>query len=129
LRFLLDTDTCSKGSTTVFKRFLQYGGRLHISTVTLGELATWASRARAPSDRLQDVQDLLKLVLVHDVTQEVAWKFGEVQAILLDSGVPAPDLDLINAATALVHKFTMVTHNTRDYAAIPGLTLLDWLIP
>ena len=71
MSFLLDTDTCSayiKGNPLVFGRFVQYGGRLSISTITLGELFTWALRAKAPPGRLQDVQDLLKLVVVLDVT-------------------------------------------------------------
>jgi hypothetical protein len=43
--FLLDTDICSayvKGDRTVFGRFLQYLGQLHVSVATLGELWTWA---------------------------------------------------------------------------------------
>jgi tRNA(fMet)-specific endonuclease VapC len=132
LSFLLDMDTCSayvKGNATVFARFLQYGGRLHISTIALGELLTWALRAQVSPRRLQDVRDLLKLVSVLDVTQDVAWRFGEVQAALLDAGTPAPDLDLFNAAVALVHNFTVVTHNVHDYSNIPGLTVDDWLVP
>ncbi len=132
MSFLLDTDTCSayvKGNKLVFGRFLQYGGRLAISTITLGELFTWALRAMAPVQRLQNVQDLLKLVIVHDVTPAVARRFGEVRAILFDAGTPAPDMDLFNAATALVHNLKMVTHNTKDYASIPGLALEDWLVP
>jgi predicted nucleic acid-binding protein len=45
MSFLLDTDTCSayvKGIRAVVRRVTQYGGRLYISTVTLGELRTWA---------------------------------------------------------------------------------------
>jgi tRNA(fMet)-specific endonuclease VapC len=56
MSFLLDTDTCSayiKGNPLVFSRFLQYGGRLAIATITLGELFTWAFRAKAPPSRLQ----------------------------------------------------------------------------
>ena len=132
MSFLLDTDTCSayvKGNPLVFQRFLQHGGRLCVSTITLGELLTWALRAKAAPSRLQDVRDLLKLVVVLDVTQDVAWKFGELRATLLDGGLSVPDLDLLNASVASVHSFTMVTHNTADYAHIPGLTLADWLVP
>lgn len=39
------------------------------------------------------------------------------------------ELDLFIAAVALVHNLTLVTHNTKDYANIPGLTLEDWLVP
>jgi tRNA(fMet)-specific endonuclease VapC len=97
LSFLVDTDTCSayiKGNPLVFQRFLQYGGRIYVSTIILGELLTWALRAKATPSRLQDVHDLLKLVVVLDVTQDVAWKFGELRATLLNGGMSVPDLDL-----------------------------------
>jgi tRNA(fMet)-specific endonuclease VapC len=35
-------------------------------------------------------------------------------------------LDLRIAATALVHKLTMVTRNTKDFARVPGLQIEDW---
>jgi tRNA(fMet)-specific endonuclease VapC len=57
------------------------------------------------------------------MTQDVARKFGEVRAALLDQGLPPPALDLVIAATALVHNFTLVTHNTLDFGNIPGLRL------
>jgi tRNA(fMet)-specific endonuclease VapC len=132
LSFLVDTDTCSayiKGNPLVFQRFLQYGGRIYVSTIILGELLTWALRAKASPSRVQDVRDLLKLVVVLAVTQDVAWKFGELRATLLDGGMSVPDLDLFNASVASVHSFTLVTHNTVDYKRVPGLALADWLLP
>jgi predicted nucleic acid-binding protein len=54
---------------------------------------------------------------------------GEVRAWQLDHGLATPDLDLLNASVALAHGLTHVTHNTQDYAYIPGLTLADWLAP
>ena len=133
MSFLLDTDTCSayvKAVPVVFNRFVQHGGALHISAVTLGELLTWAFRANAPPRRVQGVQDLLTLVVILDITADVGRKFGELRAALLDAGIRAPDLDLLNAATALVHNLTMVTHNTKHYGNVPGLVnLVDWLVP
>lgn len=132
MSFLIDTDTCSayiKGIRTVVSRFAQYGGRLSISPVTLGELLTWALRAQAPPRRRQEVEDLVKLVTVRDITTDVGRKFGEVRAVLFDAGTPAPDSDLLNGVVALVHNLTMVTHNTVHYLKIPGLSLDDWLLP
>ena len=37
--------------------------------------------------------------------------------------------DALIAATALVHGLALVTHNTADFAWIPGLTVLDPLAP
>jgi predicted nucleic acid-binding protein len=130
--FLLDTDICSaylKGNGPVTNRFVQYGGRLNISTVTLGELLVWALRAKASPGRLQQLDDLLKGVLVLPVDEAIARRFGEVRAWQLDRGLATPDLDLLNASVALAHGLTLATHNTRDYANVPGLTLVDWLAP
>jgi tRNA(fMet)-specific endonuclease VapC len=132
MSFLVDTDTCSahlKGNPQVTNRFLQYAGNLHISTVTLGELYTWVLRAKASPKRLQDLLTFLNDVQVLDVTAEVARRFGETRAGLLDNGLPAPDMDLLIAATALHYGFTLVTHNTSDYANVSGLNVLDWMVP
>jgi len=126
--FLLDTDICSAHlKHGISNRFLQYTGRLHISTITLGELYAWAMRAAAPPKRLQGLREMLNDVRVLEVTVEVAEKFGNIQAGLLDTGKPAPGMDLMIAATALVHDLTLVTHNTQDFTDIPDLRIVDWL--
>ena len=48
MSFHVDTDIYSpylKGDRLVWGRFQQYGGGLHVSTITAGELFTWALRA------------------------------------------------------------------------------------
>lgn len=132
MSFLLDTDACSahmKGHAKVTQRFLQYTGRLYISVVGLGELFTWTARAKAPPQRRQKLQALLRDVDVLDLTSDIAQRFGEIRAYLMDRGLPTPDLDLLHAATALLHGLTMVTHNTADFANVPGLTVVDWMTP
>ncbi len=132
MSFLVDTDICSahlRQNGLVTNRFLQYTGRLHISAVTVGELFTWALRANAPPQRLQALLDLLNDVIVLGVTEQVGRKFGELRAALFDVGRPVPEMDLLIAATALVHDLTLVTHNVRDFVNVPGLTVEDWLNP
>lgn len=132
MSFLVDTDICSaylKGDRHVWQRFMQYGGQLHLSSITVGELFTWALRANASPKRLQALLDLLTDVAIHDVTVDVSRKFGELRAALLDAGQGTPDMDLLIAATALVHNLTLVTHNVRDFTNLPGLDIEDWLNP
>jgi predicted nucleic acid-binding protein len=132
MSFLLDTEICSaylKGNNAVATRFTQYGGRLHLSAVSLGEIFAWALRAKASPSRMKNMLEMLRLVDLIEVNSDVARRFGETKAILLDQGLSAPDLDLLNAATALVHDLIVVTHNTADYTNIPGLTVVDWLAP
>ena len=132
MSFVVDTNTCSayiRGNPLAYNRFLQYSGQLYISVVTFGELTIWASRAKAPPKRAAEVQDLLKSVTIIDVDVDIGRKFGEVQAGLLGCGKPAPPLDLLIAATALVHGYSVVSHNTADFQNVPGLTVVDWLVP
>jgi tRNA(fMet)-specific endonuclease VapC len=110
-------------------RFQQYLGQLRISTATLGELFTWAKRSKASPKLLQGVRDMLNDVDVLGVDTAIAEKFGDIRAALLDAGLAAPPMDMINAAIALVHNLTLVTHNTADYANVPGLSPLDWMVP
>jgi len=130
--FLVDTDICSahlRQRGPVTNRFLQYTGRLNISAVTVGELYTRALRVNAPPQQLQALLDLLNDVTVLDVTEHVGRKFGELRAALFDVGRPAPEMDLLIAAAALVHNLTLVTHDLRDFANVPGLAVQDWLNP
>jgi tRNA(fMet)-specific endonuclease VapC len=130
--FLLDTDICSaylKGNNRVANRFIQYGGRLFLSAVSLGELYTWALRARATPARMQSLLEMLPLLSLTDVNAEVARKFGELDAYLLDRGLSVSEIDLLNAATALVQDLSLVTHNVQDFIHVPGLTVIDWLNP
>jgi tRNA(fMet)-specific endonuclease VapC len=132
MSFLIDTDICSaylkNDRRVVGKVMLHYGG-LSVSVFTVGELLSWALRGKAPPSRLQGARDFLAAVEIIEVDVAVAAKFGEVRAALLDQGQDAGPMDLLNAAIALVHNMTMVTHNIADYAIIPGLTIDDWQAP
>ena len=108
-------------------RFVQHGGQLHISVISAGELFTWSSRAKASPKRAQTLTNLLRYVYVLDLTLEISQRFGEIRALLMDQGRATPDLDLLIAATALVHDLTLVTHNVQDFATIPNLRIVDWL--
>lgn len=133
MSFLLDTDTCSahlKRPSGLIHRFIQHSGRLHISTITLGELYAWAYRRTNPSRLLSAIQsDLLSDVQVHNFDTVCAHQFGHVRGTLLRAGLHVPMPDLMIASVALVHNLTLVTHNTADFQHIPGLRLDDWLTP
>jgi tRNA(fMet)-specific endonuclease VapC len=131
--FLLDTDTCSahlKRPSGLMHRFVQHSGGLHISTIVVGELYTWAYHRKNPDSVIARIEnDLLPDVTVLDFDSDSAKEFGRVRGQLLQKGISVSRVDLMIASAALVHNLTLVTHNTADYLNIPGLRLEDWLTP
>jgi tRNA(fMet)-specific endonuclease VapC len=110
-------------------RFIQYTGRLAISTVVLGELYAGAYNHPNPSRLLSLISDLLREVSLLDFDAACAERFGRERGTSLQRGISVSRMDLMIASVALVHDLTLVTHNTADYQNIPGLRLDDWLIP
>ena len=132
MSFLLDTDICSqfmRGNPQVVQRVFQYAGRLHVSVITVGELYSGALRAKVSRRLLPGVTSLLADLQMLDISFDVAYTFGVIRASILDGGLPGPDLDLLIAATALVHDLTLVTHNVSDYGGVPDLRIADWMEP
>ena len=132
MSFLLDTDICSaylRGNQAITARIVQYGGRIHVSVISVAELYAWARRSKSPPTRFQELVQLLGFVNVLDVDHQVAERWGTVRAAQLDAGTPTPRLDLLIGATALVHNLTLITHNKKDYVNVPGLHVMDWLGP
>lgn len=130
MSFLVDTDICSahlKNGASVTGRFLQYTGRLYLSVISLGELYAYAFRRSTSPRVIEGLLRLLSDVTLLDVDREVARKFGEIRAEMLDRGRPVAGLDLMIAATAVAHDLTLVTHNRRDFIDVPGLTVVDWM--
>jgi tRNA(fMet)-specific endonuclease VapC len=95
----------------------------------LAELYAWAHCSRNPQRVLDGINELLNHVAVLEFDDACARRFGELRGILRRQGAAVSSPDLLIAATALVHGFTLVSHNTAHFAKIPGLSLVDWLVP
>jgi tRNA(fMet)-specific endonuclease VapC len=109
---------------------VQHSGRLHVSSIILGELYAWAYGRADPAPALKAIaDDLLPHLTELEFNRSCADQFGRIHVSLLRQGHPGNAADMQIAATALVHNLTLVTHNTRDFQHIPGLRLDDWLAP
>lgn len=105
-----------------------YGSAPHLDCHARRTVYLGASIEISPK-RLQELLAFLSDVYVLDYAANEARRFGEIRAGLLDQGLPAPNMDLLIAATAIHAGLTLVTHNTSDYANVPGLNLADWMMP
>lgn len=61
-------------------------------------------------------------------SSEAAPHFGEIRAALVSQGQPIGPYDLQIAAIARAQGLVVVTHNTSEFARVPGLMLEDWLV-
>jgi tRNA(fMet)-specific endonuclease VapC len=52
--------------------------------------------------------------------------YGHIRADLAAQGTPIGPNDLMIAAIALANNLIVVTHNTREFARVTGLSLEDW---
>ena len=129
MNFLVDTDICSahmRRPTRLAHRFVQHMGRIAISTVTLAELYAGAYKHSQTNRLLSLIADLRQEVDMVGFDVPCAEKFGQVRGTLLQQGISVPTTDLMIASSALVHNLALVTHNTKEFQNIPGLTLEDW---
>lgn len=132
MSFLLDTNICSahmRRPAGLAHRFIQYSGQLAVPTIVLAELYAGAYMLPNPAKILTGINDLLDDVAVLPFDAACAEQFGKLRGVLKQQGLAANPIDLQIAAVALTHNLALVTHNTRDFQAIPGLTLEDWLTP
>jgi tRNA(fMet)-specific endonuclease VapC len=129
---LLDTNVCSahmRHPAGLAHRFFQRAGNIAISVVVLAESYSGAYKHPNPAKLLSLIADLLREVAVLQFDSTCAEEFGKLRGDLLQKGLVVSFPDLMIAATAINHNLTLVTHNTADFQAIPGLRLEDWIAP
>jgi predicted nucleic acid-binding protein len=96
-----------------------------VSVVTLAELTIGVLRARQ-EERPARLATLTRLEANWEplgIDADVARTFARIVTDLRGRGRRAPALDMLLAATALVHDIPVVTQD-RDYDAIDGLTVI-----
>jgi tRNA(fMet)-specific endonuclease VapC len=132
MSFLLHRDTCVaclRGIQKVRSRCLQNRGNLHVSALTVAELEIWLARPLTPARYRQSYAALMQAVRVVDVNVAIAQRTATVAAQLHAQGLQMTTANLLIAATALVHGFTLVTQSSSCFHHTPGLAVVDWTNP
>jgi tRNA(fMet)-specific endonuclease VapC len=132
MSFLVDTDIASaylQGNGKVFNRFIQHGGGLYISILSVAELYSWVYVAPNPEKRERGLLAMLSDVTALPIDDDIARQCGQTRADLQKQGTKVPTIDLLIAATALRHNLTVVTHNQRHFSLVPSVRIEDWLSP
>ena len=101
---------------------------LAITAISVAELTHGASKSARVEENLARLDILLATLIILPFDEAAARHFGALKAALEQSGNRLADLDLQIASIALANDLSLITHNTRHFARIPGLQLDDWLV-
>lgn len=129
---LLDTNICiyiiNARPPAVLARFRQHRlGDIGLSSVAAAELAFGVAKSGSARNR-QALDMFLAPLMVLPFDEAAVWAYGSLRADLERRGTPIGTLDTMIAAHALSRQALLVTHNTREFAQVPGLQLADWTV-
>ena len=99
-----------------------------ISVITRAETRYGLGLLNTNDKRRASVGLLLQAFPVLAWTSDAADLYGEIAAHLQQTGLTIGAMDTMIAAHALAENLILVTHNTRHFERVPGLTLEDWVV-
>ena len=105
------------------------GKDICISVVTYGELEYGIQKSRQPEKNRIAVQKILSGIRILDLDITAAEHFGDIFFQLEEKKMRIGDRDTLIAAHARSLGYTIVTHNTREFQRVDGLSVEDWLAP
>lgn len=123
---LLDTsvviDYLNNRPSAVQALKMRFAEGLGVSTVTVAEYLHGVYASARPEENLRQFDGFLSDsgVVIFDVDRRVAERYGKEQGYLERRGQLLSGLDLLIAATALVHNLTLVTTD-RAFERVRGL--------
>lgn len=131
MRLLLDTNIC----IAIMNRDERVRGplertvpsQLRMSAITLAELRYGVVRSRSGKQAAANLRVLTTKVPVVPFDEAATIEYGVLRSSLEARGVPIGPLDTLIAAHALALRWTLVTHNGREFNRVPGLRVADWL--
>lgn len=131
MKVLLDTNICiyiiKRQPAAVINRFLEYQvGDIGISSITLSELRYGVAKSSHKEKNSKALDEFIIPLEVVSFDEEAARMYGDIRATLEKAGTPIGAMDMLIAAHALSLGIPLITNNTREFARIPSLDIVDW---
>jgi tRNA(fMet)-specific endonuclease VapC len=132
---LLDTNSCveqlrGRASAAFTARLAgMRSGDVVLCSVVVAELLYGAARSANPLNNRAQVHQFCAPFVSLSFDDQAAEEYGEIRAHLEQTGRPIGPNDLLIAAIARAHGLTLVSHNTAEFARVPGLMVEDRQLP
>ena len=128
--YLIDTNICIYAMKGVFpslnRRLLEERKQIYVSSVTVGELEYGAAKSRWGENERRVFHAFLANFEIIPFNETDAIHFGRLRAELAFRGTPIGAYDVMIGAQGVARNLIVVTHNTKEFCRIPGLTVEDW---
>ena len=131
MKVLLDTNICiyiiKQQPAAVLKHFMEFQvGDIGISSITLSELQYGVAKSSHHEKNAQALYDFITPLEIVSFDEQAAQVYGNIRADLEKTGTPNGSMDMLIAAHAVSLDVPLVTNNTREFARISCLAILDW---
>ncbi|UCD48864.1 MAG: type II toxin-antitoxin system VapC family toxin [Phycisphaerales bacterium] len=103
------------------KQLADEGQTLATTRFNMAELYVGLARSNHPEADDKVIATLLRDFEILEFTDAAARVFGSITGFLQQIGRPAGDMDVLIAATVLLHGHTLVTRNAKHFQHIPQL--------
>ena len=128
--YLLDTNTLVyffKGFGNVAEMLFSKSPKdIATSSITLYELEVGIAKSNNPQKRKKQLESFVSRITILPFSSKEAEASAKIRAELENQGTPMGPLDNLIAGTAFSCNAILVTHNTKEFSRVEGLTIEDW---
>ncbi len=129
--YLLDTNACirilnGQSAPLVERLRRETPAEIHLCAVVKAELIYGAHRSARPAENMRLLTRFFTPYESLPFDDPCAEAYGRIRSDLERTGMVIGPNDLIIAATAVAHRLTLVTANTREFSRVVNLEIENW---
>ncbi len=128
--YLLDTNSIIyffKDIGKISKNLFSHSPKeIFIPSIVVYELEVGIAKSNNSNKRREQLNLLLEQIQVVDFSEKEAKESAKIRATLEKLGKPIGPMDTLIAGCAKANNLILVTHNTKEFKRVDGLTVTDW---
>ena len=133
IKYMLDTNMIAYAKNrrpeVVLEHLMQHDPlQICISSITMAELEYGVHNSSKPEQNRTALMMFLSEITILPFDSDASFEYGKIRYDLKSKGILIGGNDLLIAAHAKSLGLTLVTHNTREFSRVEGLSIEDWCI-
>lgn len=133
IKYMLDTNMIAYAKNrrpeVVLEHLMQHDpSQICISPITMAELEYGVHNSSKPEQNRTALMMFLSEITILPFDSDASFEYGKIRYDLKSKGILIGGNDLLIAAHAKSLGLTLVTHNTREFSRVEGLSIEDWSI-